>query len=416
VTEIIRSERLRSSFSVEFPDFPAFNTVPFSVRIHQEMGKHDVVEITFNMYDRFYTDVFSTGMPVKIVWNNSEHRGEFFGYISTVKTTTQKTLKNPVKMTCVGATYPLKQRGSQIWSNKTAPEICQDIAKQFKLKAVITPSKVRFPQQSMVNHTYWQKLNELGRRLGYAIHAVNAVLYFKPIDDMIKQFSTSIPYLEFADGLENSMYGAVPSLDYFSPTIGDFVETGVHKKTTKILAGVNPITGKVYSKSINPNDSGKTIRKNNKAPLFLENDPYSVSESLEMTEHLATGRASLGRLNIPAAGQANGDPRIAPWRTVEVSGTGNASDGFWLVKSSEHVLFADGRYTTTFSCITDGTGFNQTASLRPTTSQKVDTRNVRQEIVSGVTKPIKTVLSSKGTMIKETDTGFNITPRRWVAK
>lgn len=416
MADIVRTNRLRTGFNVKFPDFPAFDAVPFSIRIYQEMGKHDVVELTFNMNDKFYTDVFSTGTPVEIKWFNGEHTGEFYGYLSTVTTSAQKSLRNPTKMTCVGATFPLKQRGSQIWTNKTGPQICQDIAKQFKLNALITPSKVKFPQQSLVGHTYWQKLNELARRLGYAVHAVNTTIYFKTVDDMVRQFASSIPYLEFADGTDPRLYGEHPTLDYFSPTIGDFVETSGHKKTSKVLAGVNPITGKKYSKTVNPNDTGKSIRSKNKQPLFVENDPYTVTESREMTDHLAVGRASLGRLNIPANGQANGDPRIAPWRTIEVSGTGNSSDGFWLVKSAEHIMFADGRYTTQFSCLTEGTGFNQTASFRAKTGQGTPTRNVRQEIVSGVSRPSKTVLSSKGTMIKETDSGFNVTPRRWVAK
>lgn len=401
---------------MEFPDFPDFDQKPFKTVIHQEMGKHDVVELTFNIPDKFYTEVFSTGTPVKITWNNEKYIGKFYGYLSTVKSTTQKTTLNPIVMTCIGATFPLKRRGSKIWKNKTAPQIVKDIAKTFKLVAKVKDTKVKYNQQSLVGHTYWQKLNELARREGYALHAVNTTLYFKPIDEMIQEFSTSIPILEFSERWIEELLGESSQLDLFHSTIGDYVETGVHKKTSKLVAGVNPITGKPYKKVTNPKSTGKSIRKKNQEPLFEENDPWTVVESDAMSTHLSKGRANLGRLNIPGKGIAHGDPRIAPWRTIEILGTGAATDGFWLVNSATHKIFADSRYQVEFTCLTDGTGFNSTGTMRPTTGTENDSRNIKQEVISGNTKPPKTVLSGKGSMIKQSSNGFNIVPRRWEGK
>ncbi len=408
--------RLDIDYKVSFPDFPSFSAIPQKVTIHQEMGNHDIVELVFTQYDRFYTEVFATGTPVQLRWNNGDFEGKFFGYLSTVEAVTQKGALRPIKMVCIGATFPLKQRGNKIWKNKTASQIVKDISKSFKFKAKVTESEVKFKQQSMVGHTYWQKLNELARRVGYAVHAVNTTIYFKSIDDMIMEFSSSIPVLQFFAAWDTDKISAPNSLDYFHPVLGDYVETGFHKKTTKQITGVNPLTGKVYTKLTAPNSTGKSIRQKNKDPLFLENDPWSVADSSEMSSHLSKGRASLGRLHITAQGSAIGDPRIAPWRTIEVDGTGNASDGFWLVKKATHTLSINRKYTVDFTCVTDGTGFNQTGTLRPTTGSLTETRNIKQEVISGTTKPPKTVLSGSGSMLKETDNGFHLVPRRWVGE
>lgn len=411
--EIARRNRFSNSYRVEFPDFPSFDQTPIEVKIHQQMGHHDVVELIFPYYDRFYLEVFATGTPVKMLWSNGTNKQWFFGYLTTASIASKREFKRNTKITCVGATYPLKERGGSIWTNKSASQIVEEVAKTFKLKALVTESKVRFSQQSMVGHTYWQKLNELARRVGYALHSVNTTIYFKPIDEMINEFSTSIPYLEFADGWYNEP-GDAPLLEYFKPTVGDFVETGVHKKTTKILSGVNPITGKVYKKSINPNSTGNSIRNKNKEPLFIENDALSVMESDEMANHLATGRASLGRLNIPAKGIALGDPRISPWRTVEIAGTGAGTDGFWLVDSATHTLTSLGVYMVEFTCMTDGTGYNKSAKI--TAEGQSNVRNIKQEVISGLVTPTKTVLSGKTSGLRETDVGFKVSPRRWVGK
>jgi hypothetical protein len=51
--------------------------------------------------------------------------------------------------------------GQKIWVKKTAPAIVEDIAKTFKLKAVVTPHPVIFSQQSLSGHSYFEKVQEL---------------------------------------------------------------------------------------------------------------------------------------------------------------------------------------------------------------------------------------------------------------
>ena len=74
--------------------------------------------------------------------------------------------------------------------------------------------------------------------------------------------------------------------------------------------------------------------------MFSNNQTTTVINSNAMAKSLSEAASHLGRFTIPAKGIGQGDPRIAPWRTIEVRGTGETSDGFWIIKKTEHFACA----------------------------------------------------------------------------
>jgi phage protein D len=415
----VAQNRVGTTFSVTFPDFPTFNNAPQWVRLHQEAGKQDIVEIAYASFSSFYYKSLKTGVPFKLTWVTEHGKGEFFGYVYDVSMTTQASVRRNVIIRGMGSSFPLKEGGSKIWANKSAPDIVSDICKTFKLKPVVTSHPVKFAQQSMVGHTYWEKVQELAQRIGYVAQVIGTELHFHPVDKMIDRFSTSIPALSFSDGDLNA--GAVyeaQTLDKFKPTIGDHLETAAgHTKRDKIVSGIDPVTGKTFSHTASPSKVGKAIRKTGSVPLFKEVIPTRIADSASVAKSMAEGFALLSRFNIGAEAAGQGDPRIAPYRTVEINGTGETSDGFWVVMKATHFITYDGRYTVEFNCVTDGTGDNKSGAFRPTKAGVVGTRNISFEsTTSTVSKPSSTKLSSKAAMIKQTQTGFKVTPRRWTGK
>ena len=402
-------------FKVSYPDFPAVNQPARSVTIYQELGKHDIVEI---FYPRLSTDLFraiKTGVPVTINWRNDKVAGKFIGYTVDVSYPTLQKLDRGVKIKCVGASYPLKDRSSKIWKNKTASEIVQEVAKKFKLKPFVTPHPTRFNQVSMAGHSYWEKLNELAAKIGYAVQVYGAELHFHPIDEMIDQFMSSIPVLMFKDPMMHPMSSfSAPTLDYFEPIIGDHIETLDYSRSKNIVSGIDPLTAKPYTQKNSSSKVGKSIRKKVKDPLFTTIETGIVIASNDMAKSLAKGRAQLGRLSIPAKGVCQGDPRISPWRTIEIRGTGDITDGFWVVKKTEHFMHIDGRYQMEFECMTDGTGSNKVTSSRPSNAGRIPTRNLASEQkTKNKKKPTSTKLSKATAMISQSNAGYNVTPRRW---
>lgn len=410
--------RRGNTFKVSYPDFPAVTAPARSVTLYQEMGKHDILEI---FYPRFSTSLFKaikTGVPVQVTWSNDKVKETFYGYTTDVSYPTIQKIDRGVKVMCVGASYPLKERKSKIWTNKTASEIVQDIAKQHKLKPFITPHPTRFNQVSLAGHSYWEKLNELAAKIGYAVQVYGTELHFHPIDEMINQFMSSVPVMYFQDPMMHPMssYDA-PTLDVFEPRIGDHIESTEYLRALNVVSGVDPLTAQPYSQTTSSNKVGKPLRKVTKDPLFNSVETQIVVASNAMAKSLAEGRSQLGRLSIPAKGLGQGDPRIAPWRTVEVRGTGDTSDGFWIVRKVEHFIHVDGRYQVDFECMTDGTGANKPGTYRPSSAGSIPVRNVSSEMKSpNKNKPTNAKLSGGTAMVSQSNAGYKVTPRRWSGK
>jgi hypothetical protein len=403
---------------VDFPDFPTFAIPPRNFTLIQETGKHDIAEITFSSFNNFYYKALKTGVPVQITWVNEKGRGTFTGYVHSSSMKTQASIIRLVTIKCVGSSFVLKEGGTKIWRNKTASEIVTDLAKQAKLKPVITSSTIRFAQQSLIGHTYWEKIQELAHRIGYVAQVVGVELHFHPMDKMIDSFISSIPVLSYQDGdIDAPAVYEAQTLDMFKPLVGDLVEIGGHSRKDKTVFGIDPLTAKTYSSTSSPNTVGKNLRNNVKASLFKEYVPTRITDNATTGKAMSEAQAQLARWSIPADGSAQGDARIAPYRTVEINGTGDTSDGFWIITRAEHFITFDGRYNVEFKCVSDGTGGNKPSAFRPSKASVIPTRNIDYELATGAqSTPTSAKISSTIPLYNETQAGFNITPRRWVGR
>lgn len=413
----IYQNRQGSSYKVTYPDFADFGAQPSYMTLLQEVGKQDIVELNYPFFNTFYQEALKTGVPVHIKWSNDKVSSDFFGYVYTVSSDVNQTLNKPFTVKCLGSGMALKESGNKVWTNKTASEIVTEIANKYKLKPKVTSSSVRFNQQSLVNHTYWEKVQELARRIGYVAQVMGTELHFHPIDTMINQFMTSIPTLFFTTSDTNTYAGTLShTLDRFRPLVGDHSDKEAYKRRVKTVSGVDPITSMPYTVSASPNLVGKKLRTTTKDPLFNESLTTTISESYSMAKTFAEAHAQLSRLSILAEGAGQGDPRIAPYRTVEVQGTGSVTDGFWVIKKVEHSLTWDGRYSVEFVCMSDGVGANKSSAFRPEAAT-MGVRNVAYEMATGGNgRPTSSRISAVTPMIKNNSAGFKITPRRWVGR
>lgn len=408
--------RYDNNFKVVFPDFPGFTQAPYSLTLTQSMGKHDVIEIFYSTINISYLKSLTTGVAVEITWSNDKVLETFVGYVSDLEYPTSSAIQKPLTITCLGASYPFKEKRQKIWKNATASEVATELATFNKLKPVVTKSDIRFPQISFSGHSQWQKLQELAKTIGFACQVIGVELHFHPIDVIIDKFLTTVPVMAFLDPHITPMNQfASQTLDHFETVQGDFGNFRGNTKATKVVGGVDPLTGKIYKSTSSPTSVGKNIRAKNKDPLFYDIDTSAVIIDGITSQNLANANAQLGRLSIPGYGFGQGDPRIAPWRTVEVRGTGEASDGFWIVSSAIHTLNADGKYNVEFNCVTDGSGSNKTSALRPSSAGTVPTVNLTQAITTGANVPTTYKLSNPAPMINQVSTGYNVVPRRWVA-
>ena len=195
--------RTGSRFTVIYPDFPSMDIPPHHIRIHQEVGSQDIVELSYTRFNPFYQKILKTGVPIQITWSNDKASETFLGYVMDVTPVVQQSLYNPTIIRCISASLSLKEGGYKIWRNTTAAQVVKDIAKTFKLTPVVTEDNVIYSQHSMSGHTHWEKLQEIAKRKGYVCHAYGTELHFHPLDKMIDLAMTSIPVFSFIESFTN---------------------------------------------------------------------------------------------------------------------------------------------------------------------------------------------------------------------
>lgn len=417
MNEVVRNYRLGTRLGVSFPDFPGFTETPKYFRLIQEVGKQDVVHIKYPYQSSFYLKALKTGVPFNVTWKNEFGEGKFFGYVYDVTPSSKKGKDREVLVKGIGATLGAKETDNKIWVNKSASQIVQDIAKKLKLKPNVTPSNVIFSQQSMLNHTYWDKIQELARRIGYVAQVYGTELNFHPLDIMIDKSMSTVPIYAFLDA-EFPRYGAFyeHTLDDFQPVVGDLTITSMFGKRDKSISSVNPYSAKTTNYKSSPS-SWKKLRTSTKAPLFKESLTTTTATNPAMARAMADAHSKLSRYSIFAEGNGQGNPRVAPYKTIEIRGTGEFTDGYWVVTKVEHFITWAGKYEIDFWCMTDGTGKNKKSASRPENASSAPIRDVDFELKSKVSsKPTKTKLSSKATMIKQTDGGYKVSPRKWTGR
>lgn len=408
--------RYGNTFQVVFPDFPGFVQPPYSITLTQHVGHHDIVELFYNMYSTNYVKTLATGVAVQVNWANDNVAETFIGYVSDVKYPTTSAIQKHLKVVLMGASYPLREKVHKIWKNVTASEAATEIAKANNLMPVVTQSDIRLPQISFTGHSQWQKLQELAKRVGFACQVRGVELHFHPIDVMIDKSITVMPVMSFLDPTVNPMNQfASQTLDGFETVQTDAGSFNGNDRATKVVGGVDPITGKMYKTTSSPKTVGKNLRQKTKDPLFFDIDTSVVVTDGLTAQSLSNAKANLSRLSVPGYGFGQGDPRIAPWRTVEVRGTGESSDGYWIVTKAVHTMNADGKYTVEFNCATDGSGANLTSAVRPSNAGSVPTVDLNDAITTGANLVTRYKLSDTQPMISQSSTGYKILPRRWVA-
>lgn len=375
--------RFGTDLKVSFPDFPTLDYPLRQFKLIQEAGKHDVAELHFSSFSPSFYKALMTGALVQVQWKTEHSYGEFFGYVYGTNLKQQPTIVRNVIVKAMGASFPLKESKPNVWINKTASEVILEIAKLATLKAVVTPTKLRYEQISMSGHTYWEKIQELAKRSGYVAQMIGAELHFHPMDVMLAKCSTSIPILSHQD--TEIPFGTVhesPTLDYFEAHVDDLGEHGNHSRRDKVVSGFDPITGRPYSHKISPNETGKKLRKETKDTIFSEHIPNQMSYNSAGAKELANAHAQLARWSISAEGEGQGDPRIAPYRTVQISDNFEHTNGFWVIQKAIHSVLFDGRYTVSFICLSDGLYANESALFRSDTASVMPSRNVALELAT----------------------------------
>lgn len=392
--------------------------LPHTVELRQSMRHHDEMTLKYITTSKSLKKGLRSHSPIKVTWTTGLNiKGQWCGYVTNVKETTAGQTNREFEVTAIGSSFFLKETDTKVYVNRTISEVVSDIAKKNKLKAVVTASSARYSVLSQHGKTYWQFLSELAHRCGYAFYVEGTTLYFLRYDTLIDKSMGTIPVLYYDNILAAPFHSFLErTLDKFRPTSGDWSEdTNYGKKTVKNITGVDPITGKSYSSQEKPT-SKKGLRSQQSKVLFSEQGSRQVVNSAEFAKTVAKAKAEQARFTLPADFQSQGDPRISPYKVVEISGIDDVNDGYWLVDAVTHVFNKTGHYACHGTVVTDGRNESRESSKRYNRKGGVPVLNLTDfDDGEPLSVPRPPSLAVKTSMFNQNDTGYStLNSRKWV--
>jgi hypothetical protein len=189
--------------------------------------------------------------------------------------------------------------------------------------------------------------------------------YFKKLDKLIDQSFSNTPVLGmFSADIPSGAHVLDRTLQSFNVLHSEHVESSKDLRAVKTVGGVDPLTGQMFISTKSPTESGTGLRQATNGTIFTQHMTDRVASSVEASEVLVDGAAELARFNMPATAKAQGDPRLRPYGTVYVQGTGDSTDGYWVVMEVRHMLHQVGDYEVDLKLATDGTGDTSQTAFR----------------------------------------------------
>ena len=212
---------------------------PQSLTITQEEFCHDTLVLQQAWADDVTSDSYVSGMPVSAAFGRTGAQRSFYGYVNHATRTNNAlaiiglTGRNSTTVTCVGASFWMKQEGTKTFTNMTASQVIEAIAAQFNLDTDVVPHNVVWPNLQMAGMTYWAFCVMLAKRIGYTFYCNGIQLVFKPrVTDPSNLSSLAAVY---------DYRGNPGGLPIFTPVLGVASPQG-GQLLNRQAAGVNPST------------------------------------------------------------------------------------------------------------------------------------------------------------------------------
>lgn len=411
--------RKGTRFSVSWPSLPSLKSQPLRIDLIQKQYSHDVAILEYSMVSPLYFETIKTGILVEFTWTQENLSRTWVGYVSSIDRVVNSRRDISMKIHCVGASYPLKQRATRVFYNSSIPEAVEIVAKEFGLKYLGVNHTRRFDQLAMAGHSYWEWMQEQAKRIGYALVIDGINLIFKPVDEIINEkFSTS-PIMSFdtTPTTANSMY-LDRTLDYFKALNGEHIETSSELRMNKIVGGVDPITSKSVVAISAPNTIGTSVRDNASDVLFDDFKTGEVANGGNAVSQAAEGIAHISRFAMPADAKGQGDPRLGPFTPVFITGTGELTDGYWLVREVRHIIHRSGDYIADLKLVTDGLGKTSQSVFRNRDNSLQGSVNLNEALKNNgkqtkLFSGTDAIPVFMGNIIKVGNQGFKRTPAAW---
>jgi phage protein D len=360
-----RKYRRNTFYKVAFPTAPSLTIQPMKVELKQEHGSHDILILEYNRSSSLWFEILKTGTPVTFYWNQDGKATLWVGYVNVVTKQSASQVERIMRIICLGTSFVLKAKSNRVFKNSTISEAAEKIAKEFNFKFIGDSTSRRFESLSLAGQSYWEWLQEQAFRIGYVVLVRNGVMYFRPADKLIDTFMSNSAILAGEPpgaASDRSIFDR--TLDSFNILNGDYLDhVLLPKRSSRVLAGVNPVTGELLNSKASPANQSRPFRRVESNSLFNDFSD-EVVHSASSAKQAAEEEARARKFSLIAEVIGQGDPVIHPYSTVLIEGSGVETDGYWVTASVTHQFRITGEYQIEGRVMSDGLGATNSTPLR----------------------------------------------------
>jgi hypothetical protein len=418
-----KASRKGTSFNFRFPSMPTFRRSPYEVKLMQGQGKHDILNLVFKQTAIDVVEDVVTGLPVEFTWTRNSIKKVWNGYVSHVSTSLRANQDGTMNVVCIGASFPLKERATRVFTDSTIPEAIGVIAKEFGFEYVNDTHSRKFSQLILAGQSYWSWIQEQSNSIGYAVYVEGTTLFCRKLDSAITQNSSSIPLFSLKNpevGLDSQSQFADRTLTNFKVLQGDYLEIDGLVRTSVVSGGVDPLSLETSVSTSSPALVGANLRATNSNVLFSEYRSDKVLGTKREVNVMSEDLAQKTRFTIPANIKGLGDYRCVPYGLVQVDGTGINTDGYWLIKEVTHSFIMYGQYEVEMTVLSDGVGTSLMKGYEMDKSNGRDLVNIFEALSSTRSQSTprankEPTLSQKLIPLNPRDNSFGPQSMRWKA-
>jgi phage protein D len=306
--------------------FPLSGDIAFttSVSIIEAEYQHSVVSL--DLPGSQAGQDFVHGTPVHIHF--SGYRGdpaEWYGYVDTVRQSTNRTHQSQSSAVCVGMTYPLKEQRQDVWSNATGDGVAEAMAARWRLGVDLEPSDRVWPSLAQAGMSDWALLVTLAHDLGYTLYSRGPLLCF------------------YTRARDLSAYGDVaPIFEYTAQqTNTDIIEFEPQSSASQIANNQNQLTTVDSTGAVvqfaNADGTGSILGSIDTLPNFTSVNMTTATDAQEASQILLA-QIEDNRFHIRAKARLRGDTRLRPALPIYLAGLPAQWNGQWFVLQVTHQL------------------------------------------------------------------------------
>lgn len=302
------------------------------------------IELSENMHDLATLDIAGIppeylssyiDLPIAIKLTIAKtHMCVFNGYITYLEpeSINKNGLVNnspfqTTRMYCIGTSYVMRNRRTNVWNNYTLPQIVRELADKYNFTASVPNDPYVFPRLVQSGESDWSLLRKACDYLGYRVNMRNTHIdIWDPFTTLSRYGTTPLYAMSANRGVLNAEPGQVIE---FTATVGAVTpESAKVPDTIHALVGDSVVT---LSQDISTG-YGTPVRS-----IFAD-EVAKNADSIEMADAVLRGR-SRDKFPFTAHVTVVGDPLIHPGIVVQLGQYNSSIDGLWIVKSVRHEAF-----------------------------------------------------------------------------